>query len=298
MIQTLTLCAALVAVTTQASMAQSATVVAPSLAAPQQISFVETPLAAVPLPNAPVSSSLEAELPDAPEPALAAEPFATSNAANEDPQAQPSAGATETAATTAPPRLAPRYSPIILPNETSQPLHGSQWLIFGLRDSFNLYQGGSIVLSAGWSQLIDSRPHYGQDGDAFGKRIGVGALRSTIQAMATDSVFSPVFHEDPRYYVMGKQSGNGYVKRALYAASRVFITRTNSGGTSINGALLAGYGVAAGMNNLYYPDQDRGAKNTATEYASSLGGAALGFEACEFLKDALHIYHRITKTNQ
>jgi hypothetical protein len=300
MIQTLTLCVTLVAVATQVSVAQTATVVIPSLAPLQQIALVE-PLPAAPpltepLPNAPISSSLEAELPDAPE------PVATSKAANEDPQGQPFAGPVEPSvgpsAGMAPPRLAPRYSPIILPNETSQPLHGSQWLIFGLRDSFNIYQFGSIALSAGWSQLIDSRPHYGQDGDAYGKRVGVGALRSTIQAVATDSVFSPIFHEDPRYYVMGKESGKGYVKRALYAATRVFVTRTNSGGTSINGALLAGYGVAAGMNNIYYPDQDRGAKNTATEWASSLGGAALGFEAEEFLKDALNIFHRITKTDQ
>ena len=118
----------------------------------------------------------------------------------------------------------------------------------------------------------------------------MAALRSTIQTMATDAVFSPMFHDDPRYFAMG--NSKPFVKRVVYAATRVVLVRSSySTNNRINAPLLLGYGVAAAANNAYYPDRDRGAKQTFQNYAGSLGGAALGFEVSEFLDDALRMVH-------
>jgi hypothetical protein len=186
--------------------------------------------------------------------------------------------------------VAPRFSTIILPGQTALPLHGMEKVIYGVHDSFNLTQFAGITISAGWSQLIDSQPHYGRDAEAFGKREGVAALRSTVQTMATDALFSPIFHDDPRYYAMG--DSHGFVTRVFYAASRVVVTRSSSSMKNrINAPLLLGYGSAAGLNNLYYPDGDRGGKNTVENWGTSLAGAALGFEVSEFLDDALKVFH-------
>ncbi|SEC10411.1 hypothetical protein [Terriglobus roseus] len=245
---------------------------------PLQVASVETPSL---LPTeAGMSSS---NLPDAPSAvaAMAAEPMEAAAPAFDFGQAPSGVG---TGA------VAPRFSTIILPGQTAVPLHGMEKVVYGLHDSFNLTQLAGITISAGWSQLIDSQPHYGRDAEAFGKREGVAALRSTVQTLATDAVFSPMFHDDPRYYALG--DGHSFVNRVVYAASRVVVTRSSySMKNKINVPLLLGYGSAAGLNNLYYPDGDRGGKNTMENWGTSLVGAALGFEVSEFLDDALKMVH-------
>lgn len=212
-------------------------------------------------------------LPDAPDPASnTATPF--------DAQASPVTSSS----------VAPRFAFIIEPGQQAQPLHGMQKVTYGLHDAFSPLQLVGITVSAGWSHLIDSQPHYGHNSVAFGKREGAAALRSTVQTMATDALFSPIFHDDPRYYVLG--DGHHFVNRVFYAASRVVWVRSSySMKNRINAPLLLGYGSAAGLNNLYYPDGDRGAKNTFQNWGTSLVGAALGFEVDEFLGDALRIVH-------
>jgi hypothetical protein len=186
--------------------------------------------------------------------------------------------------------VAGKYDTVILPGQTAVPLHGMQKAVYGLHDAFNPLQLAGITLSAGWSQLIDSAPHYGTNGEAFGKREGVAALRSTIQTLATDAIFSPMFHDDPRYYELG--DGHRFLNRVVYAATRVVITRSShSTQQRINAPLLLGYASAAAMNNLYYPDRDTGGKETLKSWGGSLGGAALGFEVSEFLDDALKMVH-------
>lgn len=186
--------------------------------------------------------------------------------------------------------VAKRYASVIQPGQTAVPLHGMEKAVYGLNDAFNINEALGFTLSAGWSQLIDSQPHYGRNATAFGKREGAAALRNTLQTLATDAVFSPMFHDDPRYYAMG--DGHPFFTRVAYAASRVLIVRSSySNQQRFNAPLLLGYAAAAGTNNAYYPDQDRGGKKTAQSFGTSLVGAALGFEASEFLHDALRMVH-------
>ncbi len=185
--------------------------------------------------------------------------------------------------------MAPKYAGIILPGQTTVPLSTSDKFVYGLHDAFNLYAFAGITLSAGYSHIVNSAPHYGTNAPAFGKREGVSALRNTIQTLSTDVVFAPLFHDDPRYFELGPP--HKFIPRVVYAATRVVITRSDDGHNRLNAPLLLGYGVAAGMNNLYYPDQDTGGKKTLEQYGSSLAGAALGFEANEFFDDFLRIVH-------
>jgi hypothetical protein len=186
-------------------------------------------------------------------------------------------------------QIAPKYAGIILPGQAAVPLTAGNKVAYGLRDAASAFALVDITVSAGWSQLIDSSPHYGTDATGFGKRYGVSALRNTVQTVATESLFDPMFGDDPRYYELGKS--HKFLNRVVYAATRVVVTRSDSGKSRLNAPLLLGYGVAAGMNNLYYPDQDTGGKQTFYNYASSLGAAALGFEVDEFLDDALRWVH-------
>lgn len=183
--------------------------------------------------------------------------------------------------------FARKWSPTILANQTAQPFSGHDKVVFAFRNSVSAYTFLSVVVSATYSQGIDSAPHYGQGWAPYGQRIGAAAARNTIQTLAADAVFAPLFHDDPRYYELGPQ--HKLLNRAVYAATRVVITRGDTGSQRVNVPLLAGYAVAAAANNAYYPDRDRGGKDTATSYFSSLGGAVVGLEINEFLGDVLRI---------
>ncbi len=185
--------------------------------------------------------------------------------------------------------VAPKYSGIILEGQTAPRLTGGEKVVYGFRDAFSLFSLVGATASAGYEQVVDSQPHYGPGATGFGKREGAAALRSTVESLATDAVFSPLFHDDPRYYALG--IGHSFLHRFVYAGTRVLVTRTDAGRHTVNAPLLLGYGVASGLNNLYYPDQDTGFKSTLTGFGGSIGGAALGMEVNEFIDDALHIVH-------
>ena len=185
--------------------------------------------------------------------------------------------------------VAAKYAGIILPGQTSVPLTTGNKIAYSFTDAFNPFALAGVTASAVYSHVVNSAPRYGTNAQAFGRREGVSALRNTIQTLSTDAVFAPIFHDDPRYYELGPP--HKFFPRVAYAATRVVITRSDDGHSRLNAPLLLGYGVAAGMNNLYYPDQDRGAKQTFESYGGSLVGAALGMEANEFLDDALRMVH-------
>lgn len=185
--------------------------------------------------------------------------------------------------------VAKKYASVIYPGQQALPLSAKDKLVYALPDSFGLMNLASITTSAGWSHLVDSAPHYGHNSEAFGKRVGAASLRNVTQSLSTDALFAPIFRDDPRYYQMGRD--HNFFKRGLYAASRVVITRSDSGHQTFNAPLLLGYGTAAGISNLIYPDQDTGAKATLGNYGTSLGGAAIGMLTNEFLDDALRIVH-------
>lgn len=185
--------------------------------------------------------------------------------------------------------VAKKYASIIYPGQQALPFSAKDKMVYAVPDAFGLMNLASVMASAGWSHLVDSAPHYGHNSEAFGKRVGAASLRNVTQSLSTSAVFAPLFRDDPRYYQMGR--GNGFFKRGFYAASRVVVTRSDSGHQRLNAPLLLGYGTAAGISNLIYPDQDTGAKATLGNYGMSLGGAAIGMLANEFLDDALRIVH-------
>jgi hypothetical protein len=102
-------------------------------------------------------------------------------------------------------------------------------------------------------------------------------------------VFAPIFHEDPRYYVMG--SGHPFLKRLVYAGTRVLITRTDSGHSTPNYALFAGNAASSALTVTYYPAKNTTFSGVAETFGGSLGGSALGFVVDEFIVDALVDLH-------
>ncbi|HKO20760.1 MAG TPA: hypothetical protein VJU82_17935 [Acidobacteriaceae bacterium] len=171
-----------------------------------------------------------------------------------------------------------------------QPLTSGQKLELSLRSSVTPMSFVSNFISAGWSQMNNSRPHFGTDRGAFGERLGTAKMKQAGENLMSYGLFASAFHEDPHYYVMGRS--HSVKERAIYSGTRVFITRKDDGGTGVNWAKLFGLACSNALTNAYYPDQDRGATANATAFATNIGTSALSLELNEFLPDVIHAVHK------
>ena len=177
----------------------------------------------------------------------------------------------------------------IAPNEIAEPMSVHDKVVGGLKDSVSLFSATGWIASAGWEQLTNGSPNYGTDKGAFGQRLGASVIRNVSEGVFSDCFFAPVFHEDPRYYIMGR--GNNFFKRAIYAATRSVVTRTDSGRSTPNFSLLAGNAAGAALTVTYYPSKNTTFSEVAQTFGGSVGGSAIGFVVTEFVADALEAVH-------
>ena len=185
--------------------------------------------------------------------------------------------------------IAPKYAKFVPAGWTSQRLTAHEKVVMGAEDLYSFSNFAAMFLSAGYSHVVNSEPNYGSNKTAFGQRLGAAAVRETSQGIFTDMVFGNVLHEDTRYYAEGPSFSP--VHRTLYAITRPFITRTDSGGKTVNGALLLGYAASAALTPAFYPQVNRNFRDTASTYGTSIGGAALGFFIDEISNDVFYKLH-------
>lgn len=165
-----------------------------------------------------------------------------------------------------------RYQKYIEPGQIVPPLSAGDKVVLGLRELASPLQLVTITSAAAYEHAVNGSPNYGTNLGAYEQRVGAAAIRDASRTIFTDSIAAPLLREDPRYYILG--STKNPVIRAGYAISRVFVTRTDSGNSSPNYALFAGYGGVALLNNAFYPPDNRGVSETVKGFAGSLGGAA------------------------
>ncbi|WP_353064319.1 hypothetical protein RBB77_00975 [Tunturibacter psychrotolerans] len=185
--------------------------------------------------------------------------------------------------------LATRSDITIYPGQTAPSLSAHDKEVMGFKQTFTLFSLIGWTTSAAYTHLINGTPNYGTDSGAFGERLGAAALRNTSQNIFGNVVFAPLFHEDPRYYKMGK--GHNVAKRVAYAATRAIITRADDGHATPNCSLILGRVFGAALTNAYYPDSNRSFSQTAQTFGTSMAGGAIGFVVTEFLDEALEITH-------
>jgi hypothetical protein len=138
-------------------------------------------------------------------------------------------------------------------NVQFQPISSKQKILIGLKDSFDwpVYLTGGAF--AALYQLENQDPSFGQGMKGYARRYGTALADQVIGNMMTESFVPALLHQDPRYFRIGKQRG-GVVHRAVYAATRIFISRTDTGGQQFNYSEWVGNGVAVAISNAYYPD--------------------------------------------
>jgi hypothetical protein len=184
----------------------------------------------------------------------------------------------------------PNYRTI---NETGSytPITAKQKLIIASKDSFDY---PLVLLSgafAGLSQLENSSPSFGQGVKGYAHRLATNYADQAIGNMMTEGFLPALLHEDPRYRRIG--SSRGSVKyRTWYAASRVFVTRTDSGGTRFNYSEWVGNSIGVAISNAYYPD-NRNWGDNATKLLTQCGTDAVSQVLKEFWPDIKHkFFHK------
>jgi hypothetical protein len=173
----------------------------------------------------------------------------------------------------------PNYRTI---NETGvyTPISAKGKLIIASKDSF-----------AGLSQLENSSPSFGQGVKGFAHRLATNYADQAIGNMMTEGFMPSLLHEDPRYRRLGPSRGS--VKyRTWYAASRVFVTRTDAGGTRFNYSEWVGNSIGVAISNTYYPDNRTWGDN-ATKLLTQCGTDAVSQVLKEFWPDIKHkFFHK------
>jgi hypothetical protein len=129
-----------------------------------------------------------------------------------------------------------------------------QKFIIAARNSFDYSSFILAGIQAGFNMGTNSYPEFGQGAQGYGKYYYHVLLDTADANFMVAGLFPVIFHQDNRFYTLGHGSPG---KRALYAASRVLITRQDSGRQAFNASEIIGAGAAQGVATLYYPEAYR-----------------------------------------
>jgi hypothetical protein len=156
---------------------------------------------------------------------------------------------------------------------------------FGLaaQDSVTDYSSYTWAgILAGQAMLLNSDPELGRGIRGYGRYYWRTFVDGVSGTFFTEAIVPSIAHEDPRYYTMEQ---GGFFRRTGYSISRAFVTKTDSGRTRFNFSEVVGNALEAGLSNAYYPPQERGLKQTATNWATQMESAVLNHIFQEFWPD-------------
>lgn len=147
---------------------------------------------------------------------------------------------------------------------------------FSVKDKFmlatrNSFDWTSVVrsgLTAGLAQATDSYPEFRQGAAGFGRYYWHAYADQAVGNYFTQFIVPVATREDPRYYVRGHGS---FFSRTGYALSRMFVTRTDSGDSTVNLSEIIGSGAAVGVSSRYYPAPERTWTKTGHRWLTHAG---------------------------
>lgn len=116
----------------------------------------------------------------------------------------------------------------------------------------------------------------------YTENYAIDFANQAIGTVMTEAVFPSLLRQDPRYF---QRSRGSFFRRFVYAGSRIFVTRGDSGGTQFNYSEFGGNASAAVLSNLYEPASSRTLANGLRTWETLIAIDAFGFEAKEFWPD-------------
>jgi hypothetical protein len=89
----------------------------------------------------------------------------------------------------------------------------------------------------------------------IGQRYGINLATNETDVFFQRFLFPTVFKQDPRYF---RNPDLPFFQRALYAMSRVLVTRTDSGGQTFNSSRILSIAASRAVADLYVPGERQG----------------------------------------
>ena len=169
-----------------------------------------------------------------------------------------------------------------------QPISAKYKLTIAAKDSFdwpNYIIGG---IFAGIYQMNNDHPNFGQGVAGYGRYYGTSYADQVIGNMLTEGFMPVLFHEDPRYF---RKVHGGVWSRVGYSLTRVLITKTDHGNTTVNFAEIVGNGMGASISNSYYT-QEQGFHDTSIRWGTQIATDALSNLLKEFWPDIKRRIHK------
>ena len=142
------------------------------------------------------------------------------------------------------------------------------------------------------NQAENDNPEWHQGLKGYARRYGNAFANQAIGNINTGAIWPSLLHQDPRYFQKAKGS---FTHRFFYSASRILITRTDSGHAQFNYSEMFGSMTAAGISNIYQPRQERSFGNTLDTFGTQVLYDALSFELREFWPDVKRKFARKSK---
>lgn len=179
--------------------------------------------------------------------------------------------------------IIPNFQAVSDPAKPYAPLRvRDKWRLF-VKETVDPYTFATSAAGAALSQWHNSAPQYGFGVQPYFQRFGAAQADVTTQNFFSDALLASLLHEDPRYFREGP--GFKVVHRAVYAFSRVLITRKDSGRDGFNISGMVGMGMGIGLSNAYYPPRSVNGAEMGSRVVTSLSSAALGNLLPEFWPD-------------
>lgn len=162
--------------------------------------------------------------------------------------------------------------------------------IIATKDSFDYSSFVFVGITSAMAEWSDSHPQLGEGMEGYGRYYWRGLADKADGNYWVTFALPSVFHQDERYYAMGK---GGIWKRGIYAASRILITPNYQGHDTFNTSEILGRGISQAISVAYYPSDTRTPGAVAEKLGWALGRDALANVFREFWPDiATHVLHR------
>jgi hypothetical protein len=184
----------------------------------------------------------------------------------------------------------PNYQTVSDPDRPVAPLKAKEKWALAVKSTLDPFNLASAALGAGFSQMGDQTPKYGEGGAAYGKRFGAAFADLGTQNLFSGGVLACLLHQDPRYFRKGP--GAGILTRVAYSLSRLVIARQDSGTETFNASGIFGMTLGIAASNLYYPALSVRGSVMVGRLSTSLTSGVTGNLTAEFWPDLQKIFFR------
>jgi len=167
-----------------------------------------------------------------------------------------------------------------------EPISAREKMRIAAKDTFDYPVWVTAAGFAGLYQMQNQNPSFGQGTKGYFRRYGTSLADQMVANMLAEGAFPVLLHEDPRYFRRGTGSKRS---RVWYSATRIFVTRMDTGGHGVNLSELLGNSIAVGISNAYYPDT-RDLSDNLQKLGIQLGTDAFSNVLKEFWPDIKHKY--------